>query len=830
MLYPGRLTTKELIGSLTKPKSNSFGFYKMALDKLAEKIPEEDLPIAIQNIINKDIFFDNYGHDFEDLLLGVMNRGWNSKRLKDFKIVFASLIIKLSEEHSEIGLGKIIEDEARREVVFEIIAKFSKKSNADFWPFQSSVERLIKENDWEWLAHLVEDENLTQVFRENAAEILVLSFSSSREVKILNRLFGLGSSLSWFKGKYESWLVKCDLGSKESERKKAFLERERNRLENKKALDQEPTFDPLEKALSELKAFEEGDNDGWRRMIHYMHFSADGKSRSFDLDADIKTAPIWGKIKKEDQQRIRLGAFSYLKRFNLEDSQGYDNYSVLAGYKALHFLISENVNNWQNISDSTLRKWLPVMVCYSLNGFGTPTPIGDEILKKAYQFDKNSLLNAFKKQLVIFKNSKYLERIEVIIDGETAPLLFSWIKNNVINEEQRKPILNALSGFNPNGLFHLLDEELKKIGNDKFDLLKVIDFSVAILKLRGGDWSSLWKLIVKDSDFGKKLITGFVTNPYFKFSYLQEVSPFERADLVIWLYKNFPKADDESNGEAHFKTSRDYVGELRQQLLGSLIGEGTKDSLQALQFLVTQVPDLNSDWMLFEARKKVVENNYVPLSPDELRNILQNGEKRLVRSSEELLKVILESLNRFQDKLKGNNPVSYFLWDKQRNGEDEKSKFLHKDENAFSDFVKMHLDYDLQGAGIIVNREVEIKKSTGKGTGERTDIFIQVSNPEYFQKPFTVVVEAKGCWHSELKTAMETQLIGRYLEKRKSDCGIFLVGWFHGENFLISECTHQECISRDDLESLLNSQAKSLSTVRITVSSVVLDCSLNDSK
>lgn len=44
----------------------------------------------------------------------------------------------------------------------------------------------------------------------------------------------------------------------------------------------------------------------------------------------------------------------------------------------------------------------------------------------------------------------------------------------------------------------------------------------------------------------------------------------------------------------------------------------------------------------------------------------------------------------------------------------------------------------------------------------------------------SVIVEAKGCWNSELNTAMEEQLAGRYLADNAS-CrhGLYLVGWFN---------------------------------------------------
>jgi hypothetical protein len=43
----------------------------------------------------------------------------------------------------------------------------------------------------------------------------------------------------------------------------------------------------------------------------------------------------------------------------------------------------------------------------------------------------------------------------------------------------------------------------------------------------------------------------------------------------------------------------------------------------------------------------------------------------------------------------------------------------------------------------------------------------------------TVIIEAKGSWHSDLEQAMETQLLDRYLKDNRCQDGLYLVGWFN---------------------------------------------------
>ena len=70
-------------------------------------------------------------------------------------------------------------------------------------------------------------------------------------------------------------------------------------------------------------------------------------------------------------------------------------------------------------------------------------------------------------------------------------------------------------------------------------------------------------------------------------------------------------------------------------------------------------------------------------------------------------------------------------------------------------------------AGVVANREVQPRR------GKRTDVVIEAALPnsrEGFDK-LAVVIEVKGCWHSEVRTALKTQLVDDYLiaERQKKE-------------------------------------------------------------
>ena len=76
-----------------------------------------------------------------------------------------------------------------------------------------------------------------------------------------------------------------------------------------------------------------------------------------------------------------------------------------------------------------------------------------------------------------------------------------------------------------------------------------------------------------------------------------------------------------------------------------------------------------------------------------------------------------------------------------------------------------------------------IRKGEGGGRGERTDIHVDAFVPgsgREMADPASVIVEVKGCWNRELNSAIEEQLMGRYLAGNAT-ChhGLYLVGWFN---------------------------------------------------
>jgi hypothetical protein len=214
-----------------------------------------------------------------------------------------------------------------------------------------------------------------------------------------------------------------------------------------------------------------------------------------------------------------------------------------------------------------------------------------------------------------------------------------------------------------------------------------------------------------------------------------------------------------------------------------------------------------------------------PSSPEQFFALTANHEKRLVESTTEIMEVILESLNRLQSKLKDELPASKDLWNA------DKGIYWPKDEEDLSDYVARHLREDIQHRGIVVNREVQIRRGIGSGTGQSTDIHVDAvikgAESGTYSRLY-VIIEAKGNWNKDLFTAMENQLRDRYLKKNRCQSGLYLVGWFSCTKWKEDDPRKQQCphMSIVKAKEQLAEQAASLSKDGVDIRCYVLDLAL----
>jgi len=293
------------------------------------------------------------------------------------------------------------------------------------------------------------------------------------------------------------------------------------------------------------------------------------------------------------------------------------------------------------------------------------------------------------------------------------------------------------------------------------------------------------------------------------------------ADLFIWLVRHFPYSEDRDYDGVHSPTKDDAARELRSRLVDILEKSGTPASYQALQRVASELPELG--WLktvVLEARKNMLESTWRPFLPEEFFQITSRATSTLVRDARELQEVVIEAFHTLQNILQGETYAARDLWDER-----SRKRYRPKDENHFSDWVKRNLEYELGKRGIVVAREVETRR------GEKTDIHVTGVVPVPGEGTFEqvrVVIEAKGCWHRELKTAMETQLVNRYLKDTRCQHGIYLVGWYHCSQWDEADARRTKCAkwSAEEARIFLEAQAHEFADAGLSICAVILNAAL----
>ncbi len=330
-----------------------------------------------------------------------------------------------------------------------------------------------------------------------------------------------------------------------------------------------------------------------------------------------------------------------------------------------------------------------------------------------------------------------------------------------------------------------------------------------------------------DDKFGRQLAESVANDARHSGLPQARISEERVADLYVWMFRQYPPSEyylPRGGGSIGFKEN---MGMWRDDLLRHLQGRGTAEACRQIERIGADLPELQDRLkrILYQARAETRRQTWVAPEPRHVLGLTERPVRRLLQNGDQLLELLIESLERFQDKLRGSTPAVFALWN-EVNG-----SFTPKDEERISDQVKLHLESDLAERGVVVNREVVIRRGGGGRRGERTDIHVDAVVPSPNQGQYdtvSVIIEAKGCWNRKLGTAMEEQLVNRYLHENQCRHGLYLVGWFNCEQWDAADPRKGRApkYGIDAARGKLEEQAKKLSLGDLSIRSAVLDLAL----
>jgi hypothetical protein len=208
----------------------------------------------------------------------------------------------------------------------------------------------------------------------------------------------------------------------------------------------------------------------------------------------------------------------------------------------------------------------------------------------------------------------------------------------------------------------------------------------------------------------------------------------------------------------------------------TLVAQASRPAVAALLKIASAVPRKDRIWIRWryiEALKASRRREWKPIPVIAVRRLIAQKDSRWIADEAALQSLILESLDRFQHDITASPNASRMDFWEPPSGKNASKQFRPKTERALARESVKWLKRDLDPTkGITIQCEVEIQP------GERTDFEVQtVTTAPSGLRPVTVIVEVKGSWNREVKTAWRSQLIDRYLTNSGLTHGVYLIFW-----------------------------------------------------
>jgi len=790
-VWPDHITAKELFSVLTPPNVEFYGTYQTFIShELVQRLKPTDLTTALKWVEGQTTR-DELSHPFEHLMEDIMLKAWKHLESPDVSKAFAEAVLSRFKHCDEIVGGftepqfrsMLGDDEKRRRAIDAIVPVLPDRGTCLVQLVYSKTP-LVIEKDIPWMIERLQCEGREDM-QSMWAKLIRLVFYQ-HDLNQSDAILTASPKSPVLAKEFAGLLETVKLNSPEAQEMKAHHSKvqERTNRANPHPILYPP---PAERIALLLDECESGDSSAWWRLNRAMTLEPYSTFYGDGLESDPTVLPGWNVADAATKARIVEAA----KRCVLEQDPKTQEWLstntmpplAFSGYRALLLLLRESPDFIPTIPTDVWKKWTPTILAY--------LKPHRELVKLVYEHVPDDTIRAL--LIMIDKQNKehdhifITRKVECCWDDYLADALLKKAKDEKLKPECMGSLLGDLLNHNVDEA-KVFAESLVPLplpSSEDARNRAIVAARVLMIHANDAGWSVVGPAILEDTEFGREVISAVAHNAE---SIWKRLTEDQLADLYIWLVRQYPHAEDPKHDGAYIVEPRDRVTNWRNSILHHLKERGTHHACEAIQRISHKLPELDwLKWTLWEAQNNTRRCTWVPPQPADILKLAGDPQKCLVQSGDQLLDVLIESLKRLEEGLQGETPAARDIWDQDRV---DKKMYRPIDENGFSDYVKRHLEVDLKQRGIIANREVEIRRGEGSGKGERTDIHVDAvvrgSNGKNHDS-VSVIIEVKGCWNSELDSAMETQLVDRYLKDNRCQHGLYLVGWFNCDQWDVED-------------------------------------------
>ncbi len=824
-LWPTVLGASEILESLTRRKNpNHFGSYHLFLIRLPREATDADIPLLLSWIAGLGREY-SMSHSFGELASWVLDRAWPIADRPEVMAELPGALRNVQRLHFEMGRANWDEPTQRRQLlVTHLVQSFdSREKAAKEWPWSL---RIPIPADFDWmLARLLEESEERQPIW---LELLGRTFQIE-DLKQADALLDAARTSHLIRTEFRWWVGSVDLKSESAEQgRKAW--QERLNWEKERESQRRDGRAELNQLLDQSDG---GKTEAWCWVPWALEITAEGRDPHGTFSTNLPATPGWMSADPRTRGRIVHAATNFLKDFDPRTSEWLGTntvpQSIFAATAAFTILQIESPTTLSELTIETWERWTPAIV--SSMSFGEKSRTARELRQAAYAKAPNVVLETLATAIDTDGEGGWtfaIEHVDDFWDDRVEDLLLTKLQKPGLRDGTFSGLLRKLLEHGSQDASRFAGDLVKGPWPiDPGARSKAISTRVMLLANDPeSTWPLVWASLSADEALAREFFVALARAGRSDHGRLfQGLRDSQAADLYVRLSELFPHSKDRVLSGA---VGPDDEGRmLRESLLGWLQNRGTQEACASIISIAQRLPHLKGlKWVLLEANEARRRKAPGWPAPAEILSLAADRSRRLVRDATDLLDVLTEALAQLEKQLQGETPAARDLWDKKTGS---KTLYLPKPEEDISDYIKRHLDREVRERGVVVNREVRIHR------GQRTDIHVdavvegETGSLDGSLDAVTVIIEVKGCWNSELLTAMKTQLVDKYLVENRCQHGLYLVGWFDCEAWDRSDSRwkkRQRFASMDELKVMLATQATELSTGGLSVRSLVIDVRL----
>jgi hypothetical protein len=852
--WPQYITTTELFAALKPPKRDHFGPYEQFLRDMPADLEPADLVVALGWARPYAV---EHGHLGESVT-GILRRAWQHFDVDGVVERFAAIAHQrllfghhiIEDDDRPLGRraeaaafdGELAMQPDRRRTLFTALLRHVASASGKLHTLVYANHELVSPYDTAWLIDQVRgsgDEATKRVW----AEVLWMVFvRSGLAVPLFELIYAaaIGEGADpVIRERFSDVLDPIDLDSPRARSLRDQAE-ELARWERKPRHERKGVPATSEQVVKYLTRFEGGDSDAWWHLCVYIGRNAEGTVLE-PIYVDPTRQHGWQILDAATRARAIEAAHRYVLERSAEPEKWFedkmDYWPAIAGYRALVLLQREDPKRLEAIPADVWRGWASILVAKPLYGSEEHSAPCRVVIGRAYRAAPDAVLEAFSAVIdqedTERKSLFSLDRMQDCWDERFASALLEKVRRDQLSDNATEQLLTELVERGANGAEAyaggLVRVPLAEAESERARILLAARLLLSTTSDAGRE--IVWPAMQRDPAFGREVILGLARNREWLIPQIEKRWPEDTiASLYIWLAEQFRPEEDPKPQGVFTPSPRYNVGDWRRRLRSALEHLGTKASVIALERIHVALPTPWHAEAVRNAKEATRRQTWSPPSPEQVIEIARGREKRLVRDGAELIRVVRESLDRFETEVQGETPLARTLWHPTGRG-----AWRPREEGELADAIQRHLQRDLADRGIVAGREVVIRRGAGKGVeGQRTDLYVYAVSRGESEDAFdtvSLIVEVKGSWHREVLTAMESQLLGSYLEKnQRCQHGLYVVGWYASPVWDKRDAGQRRSENLGDrraLDTMLCRQARALSARSgRTLRRMVLDISL----